>query len=254
MATTLTPIRQELDAGRLRRGSASEGVNVGEGERWLSLAGGSLLAAYGLSRGSLPGLALVALGGGLLYRGATGHCSVYQALGVKTTPPHGRAASVAAGRGVRVEKVMTVNRPADELYRRWRDFESLPRFMRHLVSVKVDGNRSHWVARGPAGSTVEWDAEIVNEEPGRLIAWRSLAGSTVATAGSVRFVAAPARRGAEVHVELKYDPPAGRLGSWLAWLFGEEPGQQVQEDLRRFKQLMEAGEVPTTEGQPSCRR
>src|SRR5438093_1363742 len=110
------------------------------------------------------------------------------------------------------------------------------------------------VKRGPAGLKVEWDAEIINEEPNRLIAWRSLEGSQVSTAGSVQFNPAPGGRGTEVVVTLKYDPPGGKLGSWLAWLFGEEPSLQVRDDLRRFKQLAEAEEVPTTQGQPSCRQ
>lgn len=254
MSTTLTtPIKREIATGRLRRGTAQGAVNVGDVERWFSTVGGGALAAYGLSRGSLGGVMLAALGGSLVCRGLTGHCSAYQALGVNTAERHGRTAAVAAGRGVRVERAVTINRPAAELFRCWRNFEGLPRFMKHLESVRSEGNRSHWTTHGPAGTTVSWDAEIVNEVPDRLIAWRSLEGSAVSTAGSVRFVEAPGNRGTEVHVELKYDPPAGRLGSWLAWLFGEEPGQQVQEDLRRFKQLIEAGEIPTVAGQPSCR-
>src|SRR5262249_49471792 len=130
----------------------------------------------------------------------------------------------------------------EELYRTWRNFENLPRFMRHLVSVQSHGDRSHWVARAPGGTTVSWDAEIVNDEPNRLIAWRSLEGSTVDTAGSVHFTPAADGHGTEVQVTLKYDPPAGRLGSWVAWLFGEEPGVQIEDDLARFKQQMEARE------------
>jgi len=161
---------------------------------------------------------------------------------------------VAAGEGVKVVKSITVNRPASELYNAWRNFEGLPRFMRHLVSVTSQGNRSHWVAHGPAGTTVEWDAEIHNEDPNRLIAWRSVEGSQVATAGSVHFNQAPDGRGTEGEGTLKYNPPAGKLGSWLAWAFGEEPGQQIEEDLRRFKQLMEAGQMATTSGQAAYRR
>jgi uncharacterized membrane protein len=125
--------------------------------------------------------------------------------------------------------------------------------MRHLEAVTVlDGNRSHWVAKAPAiaGGKVEWDAEIINDEPNALIAWRSLANADVDNTGSVRFVPAPSERGTEVKVVIDYIPPAGRLGSWVAKLFGEEPQQQIQEDLRRFKRLMETGEVPTTQGQP----
>jgi uncharacterized membrane protein len=228
--------------------------NVGDTERMLSVLGGGFLALRGLCQGDLGGAALALAGGSLLYRGLTGHCSVYSALGMHTTAPEGRRASVAAGQGVKVVRAVTIDRPAAELYAAWRDFECLPQFMRHLVSVRQEGQRSHWVARAPAGATVAWDAEIVNEEPGRLIAWRSLPGAPVALAGSVHFTQAPAGRGTEVRVELKYDPPGGRAASWLAWLLGEEPSRQIREDLLRFKQLHEAGEIATVQGQPSGHR
>ena len=253
MATAQTRIGRELASGRAHRGSARSGTNVGEAERWLSLVGGGLLALDGLRRRSLGGLVEAGAGASLLWRGATGHCQVYAALGVNTAC-HNPAASVSAGRGVKVVKAITINRPADELYRFWRNFENLPRFMRHLESVKVEGNRSHWVARAPAGFTVSWDAEIINAQVNTLIAWRSLEGSQVSTAGSVHFSPAPGNRGTEVRVTLKYDPPAGKLGSMIAKLFGEEPGQQIDEDLRCFKQLTEAGEIPSTRGQPTCRQ
>jgi len=248
--THQTNIGRQVDAGRAERGGAEARVNVGQNERLLSLVGGGVSLLWGLDRGNPLCLAL---GAGLLYRGLTGHCHMYGALGVNTAERHSPVASVAAGHGVKVVQAMTINRPADELYRRWRNFRDLPSFMAHLVSVTEDGQRSHWVARAPAGLTVSWDAEIVNDQQGRLIAWRSLEGSQVATAGSVHFNPAPGGRGTEVVVELKYDPPGGQLGSWLAWLFGEEPSVQVREDLRRFKQLAEAGEIPTTQGQPSGR-
>jgi len=244
MESVMTPRQRAAGREQLTRGSACESANVGEAERLLSLAGGGLLTLYGLRQGGLAGLA--ALGGSLIYRGATGHCAVYGALGIGTSK-HSPTAAVAAGRGVMVIRSVTIHRPPQEIYRFWRDFENLPRFMKHLVSVKTEGNRSHWVARGPAGMTVGWDAEIVNEEPNRLIAWRSLEGSQVATAGSVHFTPLPGG-GTEVRVTLKYDPPAGKLGSWLAWLFGEEPGQQVRDDLHRCKQLLEAGQLATVAG------
>jgi uncharacterized membrane protein len=144
---------------------------------------------------------------------------------------------------IRVHTV-TVNRPPDELYRFWRDFENLPRFMSHLESVRITGERrSHWVAKAPAGTTVEWDAEITKDVPDQLIAWRSVEGSDVENSGVVRFDRAPGGRGTEVRVELFYDPPAGLIGAGVAKLFGEEPGQQIKGDLRRFKQVMETGEV-----------
>jgi uncharacterized membrane protein len=182
----------------------------------------------------------------------TGHCNLFEALGLDTAQrPRGPATSVPAGQGIKVERSFTINCPAAELYRYWRNFENLPRFMSHLESVKVlSEKRSHWVARGPLGARLEWDAELINERPNELIAWRSLEGSEVDTAGSVHFTEAPGRRGTELRVILKYDPPGGKLGAGIARLFGEAPKQQIQEDLRRFKQVMETGEIPTTHGQP----
>lgn len=143
-----------------------------------------------------------------------------------------------------VHKSLTVNRPPDVVYSFWRNFENLPRFMEHLESVTVmDDRQSHWKARAPGGTTVEWDAEITEDQPGRLIAWRSLQGADVSNRGIVRFLPAPGSRGTEIHVELRYEPPAGRLGTIAAKLFGEEPGQQVDRDLRRLKQVLETGEV-----------
>ena len=144
--------------------------------------------------------------------------------------------------GVHVDEAITVRRPVADVFRYWRNLENLPTFMRHLESVSErDAGVSHWVACGPAGTRVEWDARIINEIDNRLIGWQSLEGSTVATAGSVTFREAP--RGTEVRVHLQYNPPAGRLGAAVAWLFGEEPHLQVREDLRRFKQLIETGAV-----------
>jgi uncharacterized membrane protein len=251
MVSARTPISQEIAGGRLRQGSAGDGVNVGDIERWVSLAGGGLLALYGLSNRSAVGLGLAALGGGLVYRGLTGHCPMYGALNINTAQKHNPAAAVGAGVGFKVVRGITINRPVEDLYRYWRNLESLPRVMSHLESVTANGNRSHWVAKGPAGMSVEWEAEIINEEPDRLIAWRSLEGSQVSTAGSVQFSPLGFDRGTEVRVSLKYDPPAGKLGSWLAWLFGEDPDQQIREDLRRFKQQMESGEGAALASQPS---
>jgi len=156
----------------------------------------------------------------------------------------------ANGEPIHVQKVITINRPQEELYRFWRDFQNLPRFMKSLESVHtLGGNRSHWVASGPAGSRIEWEAEMTQDRPNEVIAWRSLEGADVDNWGSVRFRRVP--RGTEVHVDISYSPPGGRLGSIAAWFTGKEPGQQVQEDLRRLKQLLEAGEIPTTEGQPA---
>ncbi len=166
--------------------------------------------------------------------------------------PSGR---VREDRGMHVLKTITVNRSPEEVYGFWHDFRNLPRFMDHLEDVQVIGERrSHWKAKAPAGRTVEWDAEIVEDRPGELIAWRSLEGADVRNSGSVRFTPAPGRRGTEVRVELHYSPPGGVVGATIAGLFGEEPDQQVNGDLRRFKQVMETGEVvqsdATTHGRP----
>jgi len=237
--------------------AAPREINVSLDERKISLVAGSALALFGLARRSIGGLGLAALGGALVYRGTTGHCPMYSALGVNTSGDESSAPPEEYfQRGIHVETSVTINRPAEELFRFWRDFKNLPRFMNHLQAVEVtDEKRSRWVAKAPAGFSVSWDAEIINEEPNSLISWRSVGGAEVDNAGSVRFVAAPDGRGTEVKVVIDYIPPAGQLGRIVAMLFGEEPSIQVKDDLRRFKQLMETGEIPTTQGQPrgTCR-
>ena len=228
-------------------------INVGENERVVSGIGGGLLAAYGLVRGDVLGFTLALLGGGLVYRSATGHCSVYQAAGINTAAKENMT-SVKASNSVRVDEAMTINAPVEDIYNFWRNFENLPQFMYHLESVtKTDEMRSHWKAKAPLGMTVEWDAEIISEIPNELISWRSIEGADVANAGSVRFLPSTGGRGTVVKVELRYEPPAGKLGAAIAWLSGEEPSVQIKDDLRRFKQLMETGEIPTIEGQPAGR-
>jgi uncharacterized membrane protein len=250
-------------SGGTRMSTTRHLPNVAKGERFASVLGGAALAAYGARRRGLPGALLALVGGALVRRGVTGHCDVYQALGVSTANPgeaiglerqHGDAAVLDAAKAIKVERTVTVGRPADELYRFWRSFENLPRVMDHLESVTVlDDRRSHWKAKAPAGTTVEWDAEIHNEVPNELIAWRSVNEASVPNAGSVHFRPAPGGRGTEVKVVLEYQPPAGKVGALVARLFGEEPDVQVREDLRRFKMMMETGEAATTEGQPRGR-
>jgi len=154
-----------------------------------------------------------------------------------------------AGRGsgrpdMLTTKSVVVNRQPDEVYAFWHDFTNFPRFMIHLDEVRdLGARRSHWRAKGPGGMPVEWDAEITQDRPNELIAWRSLPGADIDNEGSVRFERAPGGRGTLVRVNLRYDPPAGMLGKAVATLMNTEPGQQVSDDLRRFKQLMETGEV-----------
>jgi uncharacterized membrane protein len=156
--------------------------------------------------------------------------------------------------GVRGRQSIIVDAPAEELYQFWRRLENLPRFMKNLQSVETTGDKtSRWTALGPGGATTTWDAEIVNDQPGSLIAWRSIAGAAVSNRGRVQFERAPGGRGTVVRVEMEYAPPAGRVGAALAGLLGSEPEQLVREDLRRFKRIIETGELLTTEGQPSAR-
>jgi uncharacterized membrane protein len=227
-------------------------VNVGNIERVACAVAGSALTVYGLRRRSIGGLALSIAGAALLHRGSTGHCNAYEALGINTS--NDRDKEVPVARDVHVEKSIIIDKTPEELYSFWRQFENLPRFMKHLESVRNLGfNRWHWVAKGPAGTNVEWDAEIYNEKPNEMIAWRSLEGADVTNAGSVHFEPAIGERGTQVKVILNYNAPAGKISALLAKLFGREPGQMIDEDLRRLKQVLETGEIATVEGQPSER-
>ncbi len=223
--------------------------NVHQWERAASVAARAALSGLALWRRGWTGVALALAGGDLLWRGLSGNCWCYRLLGVNTARTGaGRRAVMRHRESIKVEHSVTVDRPVEELYRYWRRLEHLPRFMEHLVSVhELDGHRSRWVAKAPAGRTVEWEAEIISERENELIGWRSLPGSEVATAGSVRFAPATGGRGAVVAVSLAYDPPAGPLGAAVARLLGEEPARQVADDLRRFKQVMETGEIATNE-------
>jgi uncharacterized membrane protein len=215
--------------------------NVSDAERWGSIVGGSALVLMGLKQGSLRGALTALAGGGLIYHGATTESSLQEKVGMNQS--------------IKVEKTVTINKPVEELYRIWHNFENLPTFMKHLKFVKViNDKRSHWIANAPMGSSVEWDAEIVKEQENKLIAWASVEGADVDNSGFVRFTPAPAGRGTEVKVVIEYNPPGGTIGAAIAKLFGEEPQQQVGDDLHRFKQLMEAGEIATTENQPSGRK
>lgn len=214
-------------------------VNVGDGARWVTGIVGAALIGYSLGRGRLRGV-LVPIGLGLIGRAVTGR------LNPARRERRAAVASLEAGEGTRLEQTVVIARPRDELFQFWRRFDNLPRFMDNLESVTVlDGRRSHWVAKGPLGTRVEWDAEIHNEIPDELIAWRSLPGSDVDQAGSVHFMPGSGG-GSEVRVVLRYAAPAGKIGEAIGHVLGEDPRQQIADDLRRFKQVMEAGEVPTT--------
>jgi uncharacterized membrane protein len=231
-------------------------INVGMNERVASVAGGAIVALLGLRRMSLPGILGAVAGAAFIRRGFTGYCAAYEILGIDTAHPeqseHEQAEELAE-RGIHVEQAFLINRPAAELYGYWRNFENLPNIMSHLKSVQVlDEKRSHWIAQAPklAGGSVEWDAEITADEPNSRIAWRSLPGSDVESMGEIRFARAMSDRGTEVHVSMEYRPPMGKVGHLLATMFASAPRRQMREDLRRFKRLMETGEIPTIEGQP----
>lgn len=230
-------------------------VNITQAERIGSAVAGGFLAAAGLKRRGIGGLALAIVGGDLMRRGLTGHSYFYEAIGIRTAPwGQGESISVPYELGIRVDRAITIAKPRSEVYQFFRNFQNLPRVMKHVKAVReLDGNRTHWVIQAPAGKQVEWDAVIHNEVPNERIAWRTLPGGDVQSAGAVLFRDAPGGRGTEVQVELQYNPPAGVIGAVFAQLWGEEPSVQLEDDLHRFKQIMELGEIVTTEGQPSGR-
>jgi len=230
--------------------------NVGGTERLASLLAGGALITYGFRRGGLLGTALGVLGGSMLFRGGTGHCHMYGALGVNTArdevpegtrnSPYNR--SLMSGR-VHVRHSVTIDRPVEELYSFWRNFENLPHFMQHLESVRITGgDTSHWKAKAPLGTTVEWDAVVTSDIPHRRIGWKSLENSDIVNSGVVEFQEMGGER-TQVNVVLTYEAPGGPIGEWIAKALGEEPQLQVEDDLRRFKSLMEAGSIPITQGQ-----
>lgn len=219
-------------------------TEASEVERWASLISGGAMVLMGLKQGSLRGALTALAGGGLLYQGATKQSTIQQAQ-----------EAIGINQPIKVEKTVTINKSAEELYRFWHNLENLPTFMKHLKSVKVyNEKRSHWIANAPLGNSVEWDAEILEDRENEFISWASVEGADVDNSGFVRFQKAPGDRGTEVKVVLEYNPPGGALGATVAKLFGEEPKQQIGDELGRFKMLMEAGEIATTEGQPSGRK
>lgn len=225
-------------------------INVGENERYGSVIGGASLLLAAVARRGLSGALLGALGLAFIQRGVTGHCGVFQRLGINTAKSN--RPGVPDNVGIKVERSVTIARPPEEIFRLWRDFSNLPKFMEHIQRVDIiDDKRSHWVARGPGGRQWEWDAEVINEHPDSMISWESLPGAEVQNAGTVRFNPAPGGRGTEVRVVLEYNPPGGVLGSMISRLFGESPEDQIDMDLLRLKQMLEAGEIATIAGQPA---
>lgn len=212
---------------------AEKTINVGQTERWISMAAGAALAIYGLTRESMTGKAALSITGGyLFYRGQTGHCPAYQAFGINT------ASGVT---GVSIEKTITINRSPEEVYRFWHNFENLPRFMEHLESVRVyDDRRSHWVASVPGGLSFEWDAEMVEDVVNERISWRSLPNAEVDNQGSVEFRRVPGG-GTRLSFKASYAIP-GVAGA-TSKMFRYISEKQLEKELTQFKNLIESREV-----------
>ncbi|HEX2342117.1 MAG TPA: SRPBCC family protein [Vicinamibacterales bacterium] len=223
------------------------GRNMSDVESWISLAAGIGLAAYGVTRRRSSGWLLAGVGGLLIEQGATGRCRLYDALGINTAGTGEDTRRALGGQaGVLVEESVEINRPVEELYHFWRNLENIPRFMHHLESVeRITDTLSRWRAKGPAGRVVEWNAKIINEVRNKLIGWRSIEGSDVVSAGSVRFQDLGPERGTRVRVRLQYSPPGGKVGAALARLMGADAATEIREDLRRFKMLVESPATPS---------
>jgi len=216
--------------------------NINNVERWVSLGAGFGLTAYGLAkrRGS-RGWILAGLGLLLVRRGASGHCDTYELFGINTagTGQDTRRA-LGGSAGVLVDESITINQPVETLYRFWRNLENLPRVMGHLESVeRLTDTLSRWRAKGPANTVVEWNAEIINEVPNKLIGWHSIEGSDVVSAGSVHFEDLGTGRGTRVRVRLQYNPPGGKVGVALVKLLGSDAATEIRKDLQQFKQTVE---------------
>jgi uncharacterized membrane protein len=227
-------------------------TNVGQAERWISGLAGGALAMYGVARKDWLGVGLALVGGGLLLRGVTGHCYTYQALNVNTAQrTSSTVESIPGKKGIRVHRSMSVDRSPEDLYNFWHDVEKAPLYMQNIESVTSTGDRtSHWIARGPLGRKIEWDSELLQDISGRVIAWHAHGKPATANAGKVSFEPAPTGRGTVVTLELDFLQFGGPLGINIGHLFASVPEHEALETLRRFKEIMEAGEIPSIEGQP----
>jgi uncharacterized membrane protein len=231
-------------------------INVNDKERTISAVLGALLLARGLRRGSLLRLLV---GGGLLYRGLKGHSYIYEQLDINTAggPTYGYARHKlgASAESPDVTRAVTIGKPANELYRFWRDPGNLTRIMGHFAEVSEAGeDRQHWKVQSPTGQSLEWDARIVNDQPGNSLSWESLPGAELPNQGSVHFHPAPGGRGTEVKLHLRFDPPGGAIGEAAMKRLSAAPSVLVDKALYRFKSLVETGEIPTLEHNPSARQ
>lgn len=227
--------------------------NVGTRERMVSAIAGGTLLALAAGRNNWAALPLGLLGGSLVFRGLSGHCEVYKQLGVSSSEG-GHHLSQQGGRmltgEVKVQKTVTINATPERIYSFWRKFENLPHFTQNLISVnEIEPGITRWVAYGPGSSTITWDAKIEEDTPNQRISWSTLPGSTLEHNGSLHLT--PTSRGTEVRVVIRYYVPGGKMLQNLIKLTGDEPGQQIDRDMRHLKALLETGEIPRTDGQPT---
>ena len=216
----------------------AEQVNVGETERIVSAIAGGAFVVLGLSRLSLGGLVLAAIGGALGYRAITGHSLLYERLGIDAASARRNVGNL----GVKVEESIVVDAPAERVYGIWRNLDNVPRLLSHVERVEVlDRTRSRWTIKGPAGAPISWDAELINDKPGELIAWRTVDSTLVSHAGSVTFE--PIGPRTRVRVALQYDPPGGRFGHAVAALMSEDASSLLRRDLTEFKRAVEEGRL-----------
>ncbi len=241
MPLTYQPFQDmpEVETSDSSHSASANRVNIGRQERNWSIIGGAAIIGIGLAGRGLSRILGALIGGSLIYRGVSGHCHTYEMLGIDRRDDGDRP-GVPDQAGHKVVRSIIIQRPREELYEHWRNLENLADIMSHVKSVTVfDDRTSHWVVSGPAGTSLEWDAEIINERENELIAWQSLPGSVVPNAGSVWFEEA-AGGGTRLKVAMEVAAPAGELGVMVAGLFRESPEQQLAEDLQRFKERMES--------------
>lgn len=226
--------------------------NMAGWDRALSVGAGAALLAYGWRHRFMRGAA-ASTGISLVARGVTGFCPAYAATGIRSrrdTPEQ----ALSGRRGIHLRDGITIARPPGAVFRFWRNLDNLPLVITGLERIEpLDDERSRWTFRGPAGALVHWDAVTINVVPDELIAWKSLPGADVASAGSVTFKASR-RGGTDVTVSMQYAPPAGRLGSAVAWMVGWAPASELREDLRQLKRMLEYGETSAADGRPASAR
>jgi uncharacterized membrane protein len=241
-------INEQTHNGSITNFLTDMSPNVGNAERIVSAAAGGALLAHGIKTGGIPGAIESIAGGVMLFRGATGHCHMYDAAGVNTVrkepvgsqrSPYNRRA--LSGR-VHVTETIDIDRPANVVYEFWKNFKNFPQFMNHVEAVAMNPDGTwHWKAKAPLGTSVEWDARITSDVPNERIGWQSVENSDVPNSGVVEFRGTP-DDSTKLTVTMIYEAPAGKLGEWAAWALGEEPSLQVADDLRRFKELIESGQ------------